>query len=51
MGSTIKTKGATINVVHGGKGSPVLLLHGIPETHVLWRIVAPVLARDFFVVA
>jgi len=26
----IKTSGATINVVYGGKGSPLLLLHGIP---------------------
>ena len=42
----IKTSGATINVVHGGKGPPLLLLHGIPETHVLWRKVAPALARD-----
>jgi haloacetate dehalogenase len=46
----IKTSGATINVVHGGKGSPVLLLHGIPETHVLWRKVAPVLAPNFTLV-
>jgi haloacetate dehalogenase len=46
----IKTSGATINVVHGGKGSPVLLLHGIPETHVLWRKVAPALAPDFTLV-
>ena len=46
----IKTAGATINVVYGGKGSPVLLLHGIPETHVLWRKVAPVLARNFTLV-
>jgi haloacetate dehalogenase len=46
----IKTTGATINVVHGGKGSPVLLLHGIPETHVLWRKVAPVLAQNFTLV-
>src|SRR5882762_11009227 len=37
----IKTSGATINTVYGGKGSPLLLLHGIPETHVLWRKVAP----------
>src|SRR5689334_11192205 len=35
----IKTTGATINVVHGGKGPPLLLLHGIPETHVMWRVV------------
>src|SRR5260370_40728944 len=44
----IKTSGATINTVYGGKGSPVLLLHGIPETHVLWRKVAPLLAQDYF---
>lgn len=47
----IKTSGATINAVYGGKGSPVLLLHGIPETHVLWRKVAPLLAQEFFLVA
>jgi haloacetate dehalogenase len=46
----IRTSGATINVVHGGKGSPVLLLHGIPETHVLWRKVAPALAQNFTLV-
>lgn len=46
----IKTAGATINVVHGGKGPPLLLLHGIPETHVMWRVVAPTLAQDFTLV-
>jgi haloacetate dehalogenase len=48
----IKTTGTTINAVYGGneKGSPVLLLHGIPETHVLWRKVAPALAQDHFLV-
>lgn len=48
----IKTSGATINTIYGGneKGSPLLLLHGIPETHVLWRKVAPVLAKDYFLV-
>jgi haloacetate dehalogenase len=48
----IKTSGTTINTLYGGneKGSPVLLLHGIPETHVLWRKVAPALAQDHFVV-
>ncbi len=46
----IKTSGATINTVYGGKGSPLLLLHGIPETHVLWRRVAPLLAQDYFLV-
>jgi haloacetate dehalogenase len=48
----IKTSGTTINTVYGGnqKGSPLLLLHGIPETHVLWRKVAPALANDYFLV-
>ena len=48
----LQTSGATIHTVYGGNpnGSPVLLLHGIPETHVLWRKVAPALAQDHFVV-
>ena len=48
----VKTSGATIYTVYGGNrnGPPLLLLHGIPETHVLWRKVAPALMRDYFVV-
>jgi len=46
----IKTRGATINLRHGGEGPPVLLLHGYPETHVMWHKVAPALARDYTVV-
>jgi len=46
----IETKGATINVLLGGSGPPVLLLHGYPQTHIMWRKVAPELARDFTVV-
>jgi haloacetate dehalogenase len=33
-----------------GSGPPVLLLHGFPQTHLMWRRVAPVLARSFTVV-
>ncbi|HEY3065518.1 MAG TPA: alpha/beta hydrolase [Methylomirabilota bacterium] len=33
-----------------GAGSPVLLLHGFPQTHLMWRSVAPLLARTFTVV-
>jgi len=46
----IRTSGATINLVTAGKGPPVLLLHGYPETHVMWHKVAPALARDYTVV-
>ena len=46
----IRTRGATINLVRGGEGSPVLLLHGYPETHAMWHKVAPKLARDYAVV-
>jgi haloacetate dehalogenase len=49
--SKVQTTGATINVVSGGQGSPVLLLHGNPETHVMWHKIAPQLAREFTVVA
>ena len=47
----IETKGATINLVHGGSGPPLLLLHGNPLTYVMWHKIAPELARDFTVVA
>jgi haloacetate dehalogenase len=46
----IRTSGATINLVAGGEGPPVLLLHGYPQTHVIWHKVAPALARDYTVV-
>jgi haloacetate dehalogenase len=46
----IETSGARIVTVHGGKGPPVLLMHGNPFTHVSWHLVAPLLARDFTVV-
>jgi haloacetate dehalogenase len=46
----IKTSGATINLTIGGSGSPVLLLHGYPQTHAMWHKVAPQLARDYTVI-
>lgn len=46
----VRTRGAAIHLVHGGKGPAVLLLHGYPETHAMWHKVAPDLARDYTVV-
>src|SRR6266498_3665987 len=47
---SVKTSGATINGVIGGQGPPLLLLHGAPQSHISWRIVAPKLAADHTVV-
>ncbi|TPK96062.1 MULTISPECIES: alpha/beta hydrolase [unclassified Mesorhizobium] len=46
----IDTGEARIFARHGGSGPGLLLLHGFPETHAMWRDVAPSLARDFTVV-
>ena len=46
----MKTSGATINVVRGGDGPPLLLIHGAPQSHVSWHKVAPDFAKDHTVV-
>ncbi len=46
----IQTSGATINMVRGGSGPPLLLLHGYPQTHVEWHKIATRLAQTFTVV-
>jgi haloacetate dehalogenase len=45
------TSVTTIHGRRGGDGPPMLLLHGIPETHVMWHRVAPRLSEQFTVVA
>src|SRR5688572_25053831 len=47
---SVKTSGAVINGVIGGQGPPLLLLHGAPQSHVTWRMVAPKMAATRTVV-
>jgi haloacetate dehalogenase len=42
--------GVVLNVAVGGSGAPVVLLHGFPQTHVMWRRVAAELAVDHTVI-
>lgn len=46
----IAVVGAQINLVMAGDGPPVMLLHGYPQTHVMWHKIAPRLAEHFTVV-
>lgn len=43
--------GVALNVAVGGSGSPIVLLHGFPQTHLMWRHVAADLAADHLVIA
>ncbi len=47
----IIANGVSINLVHGGSGPPLLLLHGYPQTLVEWHKMAPKLAEFYTVVA
>ncbi|MER5951682.1 alpha/beta hydrolase [Streptomyces sp. NPDC001904] len=42
--------GVTLNAAVGGTGAPVVLLHGFPQTHLMWRHVAADLAADHTVI-
>jgi len=46
----VETGGTVIFTRAGGSGPPLLLLHGFPQTHLMWREVAPLLAGRFRVV-
>jgi pimeloyl-ACP methyl ester carboxylesterase len=43
--------GAACLFALAGRGDPVLLLHGLPQTHYCWRAIIPSLARSHTVVA
>lgn len=47
----IKTSETEINLMIGGGGPPLLLIHGYPQNHIMWHKVAPTLAKKYTVVA
>jgi pimeloyl-ACP methyl ester carboxylesterase/heme-degrading monooxygenase HmoA len=44
---TIAVNGINLHYVMGGKGDPLLLVHGHPETWYAWRKVMPALAQHY----
>ncbi|MFJ1460534.1 alpha/beta fold hydrolase [Nocardia sp. N2S4-5] len=42
--------GVALNAAIGGRGRPIVLLHGFPQTHLMWRHVAARLAADHTVI-
>ncbi len=46
----LKINGIKINYRIGGKGPGLLLLHGYPQTHIMWRKIADILTKNFTVV-
>jgi haloacetate dehalogenase len=46
----IDTSEVGISIARGGHGLPLLLLHGYPQTHMMWHRVAPALAEHFTVI-
>src|SRR6185312_2962189 len=47
----LETTRGTIHARVGGDGPPLLVLHGYPQTHLMWHAAAPLLAERFTVVA
>ena len=47
----VKTNKSFIHLRLGGKGPPLLLLHGYPQSHVAWHRMAPLLSSKFTVIA
>ncbi|MFW6031394.1 MAG: alpha/beta fold hydrolase, partial [Myxococcota bacterium] len=47
---TLHVNGSVVNLVRGGRGDPLLLLHGYPQTHAIWHKIAGTLSKHFTVV-
>jgi haloacetate dehalogenase len=47
---TVHRDGVGLHVRTAGRGAPLLLLHGHPQSHAMWHRVAPALAQRFTVV-
>ena len=50
MRHTIRVNGIRMHVAEAGKGAPVVLLHGYPETWYAWRNQWPDLSQDYHVI-
>ena len=46
----LDVNGVTINLHQGGNGPPLLLMHGYPQTHVIWHQIADRLAQHYTLV-
>ena len=47
----LPTARGAVHAMVGGTGPPLLLLHGYPQSHLMWHAVAPLLADRYTVVA
>ena len=47
----IALDGVSLYARIGGAGAPLALLHGYPQSHLMWRRIAPALCERFTVVA
>jgi dipeptidyl aminopeptidase/acylaminoacyl peptidase len=48
---TATVNGIQMHYVIGGKGEPLVLLHGYPQSWYEWRYIMPALAKNYTVVA